>query len=261
MYNLNWLRAQIPKSITLKYYPEIHSTNTEALRLIEGDQITDHTLLLTGSQTAGRGRLQRTWVSDPADSLTFSLVLRDTSQLPANNPALVTLVAGVCVADAINDLTGASSQVKWPNDILLNNKKTCGILTESVIDPPVISGIVIGIGVNIGRLSVPPIDQQRFPATSIETETGQHLQRETLLVRILQNMIHWLPLAESQSFRSHYQKRLAFMGESVNIINEVDQTRVVGTCRGINTAGELILQQADGSPFIATAGEVSLRPE
>ena len=125
------------------------------------------------------------------------------------------MVAGVAVCDAIIELTGVHPLIKWPNDILLNGKKTCGILTESVFDPPNISGIVIGIGVNVGKDSIPPIDQRRYPATSIETESGQKISRESLLVQILQNLTHWLPLAESQTFRSHYQNHLAFMGESV----------------------------------------------
>jgi BirA family transcriptional regulator, biotin operon repressor / biotin---[acetyl-CoA-carboxylase] ligase len=261
MYNLDWLRETLPPDITLKYYPEIHSTNTEALRLIEENSISDGTLLLAEMQTAGRGRLQRTWVSNPADSLTFSIVLRDANKFPATQPALLTLVAGAAVCDAILVLTGVQPLIKWPNDILLNGKKTCGILTESVFDPPNISGIVIGIGINVGRGSIPPMDQRRYPATSIEMEADRKITRESLLVQILQNLSHWLPLAESQIFRSHYQNHLAFMGESVNIINEVDQTRVLGTCQGINTVGELVLQLADGSQFIANAGEVSLRPE
>ena len=259
MYNLNWLRETLPEDITLKYYPEIHSTNSEALRLIEADTIADSTILLTGNQTAGRGRLQRTWVSDPADSLTFSLVLRDSENIPADNPAFLTLVAGAAVCDAIADLAGMSPQVKWPNDILLNDKKACGILTESIFDPPSISGVVIGIGVNVGKNAVPPRDQMRYPATSIAQETGAVVQREELLVRILQKLVHWIPLAASPSFRSHYQNRLAFMGESVNIVNEVNQTSVMGICAGITPSGALILNSADGKAIEIHAGEVSLK--
>ncbi len=260
MYDLDWLGANLPEGITVQYFPEMHSTNSEAIRGIEADHIADGTLLLTGHQTAGRGRLARTWVSDPSDSLTFSFILRDSGKFTAAHPALVPLAAGVAVCDAVAAFTGISPQVKWPNDILLHGKKTCGILVESVFDPPINSGIVIGIGVNVGQHSIPPVDQMRYPATSIETETGVKISREALLVRILQKLMHWLPLAETQTFRSHYQKQLAFMGESVNIINEVDQSRVAGTCQGITPTGELLLQQADGSLLIATAGEVSLRP-
>ncbi len=260
MYNLDWLREALSTEITLNYYPEIHSTNTEALRLIDHGEIEDGTLLLAEMQTAGRGRLLRTWISDPADSLTFSLVLRDPQKFPAGNPALITLVAGAAVCNAIHELTGASARVKWPNDILLHGKKTCGILTEAIFDLSAINAVIIGIGVNVGKRSIPPLDQMRYPATSIESETGILVQREQLLVQILQNFNYWLPLAEEQSFRSHYQNHLAFMGESVNIINEVDQTSIVGTCVGITTSGELILQKADGSQYHATAGEVSLRP-
>lgn len=260
MYNLDRLHETLPKGITLKYYPEIHSTNTEALRLVETDDINDGTILLAEHQTAGRGRLQRTWVSDPADSLTFSLVLRDTTKFPVNHPALLTLVAGAAVREAIRQLTSSSPLIKWPNDILLNGKKACGILVESVWDPPALIGVVIGIGINVGKRSIPPVDQMRYPATSIESETGTGISREDILVHILQNIYHWLPLAETQSFRSHYQNHLAFMGESVNIINEVDQTSIVGTCVGITKSGELILQKADGSQYNATAGEVSLKP-
>lgn len=259
MYHLDWLERHLPEGITLSYYPELHSTNSEALRLVEEENIPDGTLVLTGMQTAGRGRLQRTWVSDPADSLTFSLVLRDPALLPSEHPALLTLVAGVAVCETVQQLTGAAAAVKWPNDILLNGRKVCGILTESVFDPPVLSAVVVGIGVNVGLKSLPPADQMRYPASSIEGKTGIRVEREALLARILQNFYRWLPLAESQVFRSEYQKRLAFMGESVNIINEVDQTNVAGICAGITPTGALVINTSDEKQIEANAGEVSLR--
>ena len=259
LVKLNQLVDPLSK-IHVKYYREIHSTNTEALALIENDAIEDNTLLLAEEQTAGRGRLQRTWVSAPEDSLTFSLVLRDSSHFP-ETPSILTLVAGLAVHDAVQEFTTAEVFIKWPNDILLNGKKVCGILTESVWQPPILSGVVVGIGINIGEKAVPPQGQMRYPAASIQSITGQRVEREAILAHILQSFYQWLPLADSQALRSEYENHLAFMGESVNIINEVDQTNVTGKCLGITPTGALILQTSNGQTYHAEAGEVSLRPE
>ena len=260
-YDLSFLHQTLVPALIddLRYYAAISSTNTEAIRLIEQEHIQGKTLLLTGEQTAGRGRLQRTWLSDPHDSLTFSLALPE-DQLPAlDNPALLTLVAGAAVVDAIQKLAGIQAAIKWPNDILLNGKKACGILVEAVWQPPELLGIIIGIGINVGSKAVPANIDLRYPPTSLQDACGFAVRRELLLVSILQSFYQWLPQMTAETFRSHYQNHLAFMGEWVNIINSEDQSILSGQCMGISQQGSLMLQQPDGTLIHCTVGEVSLR--
>jgi BirA family biotin operon repressor/biotin-[acetyl-CoA-carboxylase] ligase len=260
-YDLSFLRnALVPAVVDdLRYYASIGSTNTEASRLLEQGQIQGKTLLLAEEQTAGRGRLQRTWLSDPHDSLTFSLAIYGDHLPVLDNPQMLTLVAAVAVTDAIKELVGIQAAIKWPNDILLNGKKACGILVEAVWQPPALLGAIVGIGVNVGSKAVPAGTGLRYPPTSLEGANGFTIQRESLLVSILQSFFTWLPHMNEAAFRSHYQNHLAFIGEWVNIINSEDQSILSGQCMGISQQGSLMLQQPDGTMIHCTAGEISLR--
>ncbi|HET58809.1 MAG TPA: biotin--[acetyl-CoA-carboxylase] ligase, partial [Chloroflexi bacterium] len=253
-------KALLPAVIDeLRYYASIASTNTEASRLIEQGQIRGNTLLLAEEQTAGRGRLRRTWLSDPHDSLTFSLAIHGDHLSVLDNPQMLTLVAAVAVTDAIKELAGIQAAIKWPNDILLNGKKACGILVEAVWQPPALQGAIVGIGINVGAKAVPTGTNLRYPPTSLEDACGFAVQRESLLVSILQSFFQWLPHMNEAAFRSHYQNHLAFIGEWVNIINSEDQSILSGQCMGISQQGSLMLQQTDGTMIHCTAGEISLR--
>jgi BirA family biotin operon repressor/biotin-[acetyl-CoA-carboxylase] ligase len=261
-YDISLLKqALVPNVVDdLRYYASINSTNTEASRLLEQSQIRGKTLLLAEQQTAGRGRLQRTWLSAPRDSLTFSLAIHGNNLPALENPPLLTLVAAAGVVDAIQELAGIQAAIKWPNDILLNGKKACGILVEAVWQPPALLGAIVGIGVNVGSKAVPAGTGLRYPPTSLEDACGFAVQREALLVSILQSFFTWLPHMNEAAFRSHYQNHLAFIGEWVNIINSEDQSNLSGQCMGISQQGSLMLQQPDGTMIHCTVGEISLRP-
>ncbi len=260
-YGLSFLRnALVPAVIDdLRYYASIASTNTEASCVLEQGQIRGKTLLLAEEQTAGRGRLQRTWLSDPYDSLTFSLAIPGNNLPVLDNPQMLTLVAAVAVVDAIQEQAGIQAAIKWPNDILLNGKKACGILVEAVWQPPILLGVIVGIGVNVGSKAVPAAIDLRYPPTSLEDACGFAVQRESVLVSILQSFFQWLPHMNEAAFRSHYQNHLAFIGEWVNIINSEDQSILSGQCMGISQQGSLMLQQTDGTMIHCTVGEISLR--
>jgi BirA family transcriptional regulator, biotin operon repressor / biotin---[acetyl-CoA-carboxylase] ligase len=260
-YDLSFLRnALVPAGVDdLRYYASISSTNTEASRLLEQGQIQGKTLLLAEEQTAGRGRLQRTWLSDPHDSLTFSLAIHGNNLPALDNPQMLTLVAAAAVVDAIQEQAGIQAAIKWPNDILLNGKKAGGILVEAVWQPPDLLGVIVGIGINAGSNAVPHDTDLRYPPTSLEDECGFAVQREALLVSILHSFFQWLPLMNDAAFRSHYQNHLAFIGEWVNIINSEDQSKLSGQCMGISQQGSLMLQQPDGTMIHCTVGEISLR--
>ena len=127
-------KLKIYPNLSLRHYPQIDSTNSEGLRILETNEIVGNLLLLTEHQNAGRGRHRRTWISDPEDSLTFSLVITELNGLKPQSIPLLSLAAAIAVVDAILNTTTIKPKVKWPNDVLINRRKVCGILSEAVWD-------------------------------------------------------------------------------------------------------------------------------
>ena len=156
-------------------FDSLPSTNLEAARLA-GDGAAEGLCVVAREQTAGRGRLQRQWVSPQGAGLYFSILLRpqfDLSLWP-----LLTLLASVAVHDALREACGLGTDIKWPNDILANEKKLCGILAETV-ETPQGRAVVIGIGINLTKHAFP--EALEAVATSVETATGQAHDLESLL--------------------------------------------------------------------------------
>ena len=158
----------------LYYYPEIGSTNDEAFRLgIAG--APEGTAVIADSQTKGKGRLQRVWHSPPGSNIYTSILLRPNYS-PDQAPQ-ISIAAGVAVAEIINEYCPGQVQLKWPNDVLLNKKKVCGILAQMKTSADVIDFVVLGIGinVNIGYNQLPP--DIRTIATSLAIESGREISR------------------------------------------------------------------------------------
>ena len=262
MFNLPFLQSAIASFPiqALRYFPQIPSTNTEGLRLLEAASPGGNLLLLTEEQTAGRGRFSRQWHSRPDDSLTFSLVLPNLGFLPQEQTGLIALAGAVAVLEAIQRTTSLLPQIKWPNDVLVNSKKVCGILAEAVWDGSMLRGVVLGVGINVGVSSLPPADLLRYPATSLQAETNTPLSRENLLISFLERFFHWLPQLSEPGFLDCYQNHLAFIQESVNIFNEAGQKTQQGIVQGIDSQGNLILLDRNGKTIVCSAGEITIRP-
>ncbi|MCD4752441.1 MAG: biotin--[acetyl-CoA-carboxylase] ligase [Anaerolineaceae bacterium] len=262
MNNIELLKEKLKTypNLSLRYYPQIDSTNTEGLHLLENNAVVGNLLLLTEHQDAGRGRHRRTWISDPDDSLTFSLVITDIQGLKPQSIPLLSLVAAIAVVDAILTTTTIKPKVKWPNDVLINRKKVCGILSEAVWEGDHLKGAVIGIGINLGKNAVPPTADLRYPASSIEQMTGIKPSHIILIEEVLHSFFHWLPSLEKETFHKRYQNDLAFIGESVNIFNEVGKKTSCGICSGITTEGSLIIKTKENKTIICSAGEITIRP-
>jgi BirA family biotin operon repressor/biotin-[acetyl-CoA-carboxylase] ligase len=158
----------------LVWYDEVPSTNTAAMVLAESGAVEGHTVAAE-RQTAGRGRHGRVWASPPGAGIYVSIVLRP----PAHAVPLLTLAAGVGVADGIQAASGADARVKWPNDVYLGTSpvvgKVAGILAEGGVSGTGVDHIVLGIGINVRPAALPPDVARR--ATSIEGELGRHVDR------------------------------------------------------------------------------------
>jgi BirA family biotin operon repressor/biotin-[acetyl-CoA-carboxylase] ligase len=256
----------------IRFYPCIGSTNDEALKWITSGAM-DRALVIADEQTAGRGRLQRRWVTAPGTALAFSLILLSPPITKKQLPRLSGLGA-VSVREALHRKYALPAQIKWPNDILLNLKKVGGVLVDVIWSGETLSAAVIGIGINIASDSVSAVNlpsiELNFPATCVENELGYPIDRLELLHAILQEFIAWLPLLSSPDFILAWESNLAFRGQWVelsrgdslshtqneNSVTPFEVRKVVG----LSQDGSLRMITKDGELVEVAVGEIHLRP-
>ena len=239
----------------LRFFESIGSTNDDALAWAS-QGANDLSIVIADEQTRGRGRLGRKWFTPPQTALAFSLILRPTAD-EIKYPARVTGLGALALTDAISNL-GLHAQIKWPNDVLLNRKKAAGILVESVWMGDALDTFVLGMGINVLASSVPPADQVLFPATSIETESGQMMDRVKLLHNILSSLITWRPQIGTDEFIRTWEESLAFRGEEIQLIKE-NEPPLSGELIGLEPDGSLRLK-ANNKILTVKIGEIHLRP-
>jgi BirA family biotin operon repressor/biotin-[acetyl-CoA-carboxylase] ligase len=245
-----------------RYFKQIGSTNDVALAWAAAGA-PDLALVYAEEQTAGRGRDGRRWVTPPGAALAFSLVLRPT---PAEEPSTprYSALGALAVCEAL-EAQGLHPEIKWPNDVLLNRRKVCGILVELVWMGEQLESVVLGVGLNIKTAAVPPPEQLNFPATCLEAElprtqhASRSLQRPELLQQILQSALHWRGLLATDIFLQAWESRLALRGELVEIGPE-GQTVRTGQVDGLEKDGSLRLLSPLGQTFTVQFGEVHVRP-
>jgi BirA family biotin operon repressor/biotin-[acetyl-CoA-carboxylase] ligase len=241
----------------IQYFDNLPSTNDFAMVWVEKGA-PDFSLVVADSQSAGRGRLGRHWVTVPGAALAFSLVLRPNLG-EKDYLALFSPLAGLAVSLALEKTYGLQPAIKWPNDVLLSRKKVAGILAESVWEGQEPSGVILGIGINIAPSSVPPADKLLFPAISVEQILGQPADRVLLLKAVLKEIVAWRPFLATPSFLAAWQSRLAFRGEWVEA-SQPGKTGLRGRVMKIDTNGHLILLDGNENEISITAGDIHLRP-
>lgn len=238
------------------YLDETDSTNVQAKK--RGEAEGKHgTLIVSDRQTAGKGRRGRGWDSPSGASIYMSILLRPDI-LPDKAPML-TLVMALAVVRAVREITGEEAGIKWPNDIVLNKKKICGILTEMSAEIDYINHVVIGVGINVNTEDFP--EEIKKTATSIFIETGKKWKRSEFIA------------AAMKYFEEYYEiflktQNLKMLQEIYNgfLVNKDAQVRVLepgnefdGCALGINETGELLVRKSDGEITKIYAGEVSVR--
>lgn len=240
----------------VRYFDSIGSTNNEALAWATSGA-PDLSLVIADEQTEGRGRLDRKWFTPKGTALAFSLILRPTQQ---EKPYLTRIVglAALAIADALRT-RGLVSQIKWPNDVLLNGRKVAGILVESVWSGEEIDCLVIGIGMNVLSGAVPAAELLQFPATSLEEAFGPFVEREKVLKDILAGMISLRPHLGTDSFISSWEKALAFRGDAIQV-EQGNGTLLTGKLLGLEPDGSLRLSGEQGKSTTVRFGDVRLRP-
>lgn len=233
------------------YFNSIGSTMDEAFsQALKGED--DGTVICAETQTKGRGRLGRSWSSPKSKGIYFSVILRP--KLPPSQVPQLTLMSAVAVAEAIKKVSGLDAQIKWPNDLLIDNKKLVGILTEMSADMDRIKFVIIGIGVNVNVNSgLPP------HATSLKIKTNQNFSRVTMMKEILQSLEHWYHLFHKEGFDPvmHRWKDLSLtLGRFIKI-SDPGQT-VQGEAIDIDSDGGLLIRSDSGLVVKKMTGDVVL---
>jgi len=232
------------------YYPRLTSTMDVAKR--EAQQgAAEGTVIVADEQTAGKGRLERDWLS-PKGNIALSIILHPS--LPYL-PSLI-MLASLAAVHSIESVAGLKSQVKWPNDVLINGRKVCGILIESEVRGNTVDYAIVGIGVNVNlRLSAFP--EILSIATSLGNELGREVSRLSLIQRLLVEIEKlYLSLPTGGSVYEEWRDRLVTLGKRVQV--KSGKAVYEGIAESVARDGSLLLRQLDGSLTRIVAGDATL---
>jgi BirA family biotin operon repressor/biotin-[acetyl-CoA-carboxylase] ligase len=242
----------------LEIYDIIDSTNNRARELALADA-PEGTLIVAETQLKGRGRLGRSWISPKGKGIWMSLVLRPDIP-PDKAPGITTLVA-VAIRRVLNQLTGLDIGIKWPNDIIVNGRKVCGILTEMHGDMDKIYYIVVGIGINAN------LEESDFPAeltktaTSLYISTGQTVDRRSVIVQIMKEIeniyYQYIKYGNFEAILDECRRYSVTLNKPVIVIGRDEEFE--GFAINFDTDGSLLVKKQDGTITKVISGDVSVR--
>jgi BirA family biotin operon repressor/biotin-[acetyl-CoA-carboxylase] ligase len=247
----------------IRYFDSVGSTNDVAATWA-GKGAVDYSLVIADEQLKGRGRVGRKWITNPGSALAISLILKPS---PRENIAIASLgtrftgLGALAVHQVLRDHYSIPAQIKWPNDVLINRRKVCGVLAEAYWDGDQLSSIILGIGINIATNSVPREDILFYPATSMEQELGDPVDRIKLLKQVLVEIIRWRSHILDGKFLQTWQSSLAFLDEWVQVVVSGDEiqrseTSYVGRIMGLRPDGVLKLRTRSGDEVFIQQGEI-----
>lgn len=259
IYGQNELSSRIKSQWAghrLHYFDSLGSTNAQAK--LEAEAGAAHgTLVVTDMQTAGRGRRGRDWSSPAGTNVYFTLILRPDCE--PNQASMLTLVMALAVAKGIARVTGLQADIKWPNDIVVNGKKVCGILTEMSLEQDYIQYLVTGVGINVRQQDFAPDIVNK--ATALEMEGAGNVNRAELIAAIMKAYEEDYQVFQATGslakLRDTYDSMLVNRGRKVVILDPKGDYE--GIARGIDDAGQLLVELPSGEIVKVYAGEVSVR--
>ncbi len=236
---------------------ELGSTN-QAAEDLASQGAPNFSLVVADSQTEGRGRHGRSWVTQPGKALAFSLIL-DPKEILIENDQLerISGLGALAVAEVLSESLGLSAEIKWPNDVLVDGKKVAGVLVDVSWSGADLRAVILGIGINVSKGSVPETPLN-YPASSLEELAGKEISRLDLLHNIILALLKWHPRISTQTFLRAWQGYLAFKNQQVRLISAsgiIDEGRLVG----ISENGSLIIQAETGDERVYRTGEIHLR--
>jgi BirA family biotin operon repressor/biotin-[acetyl-CoA-carboxylase] ligase len=238
----------------IHYFSALDSTNLYARKLAEEGALEGE-VVVAESQTGGKGRLGRIWISPPNLNVYLSVILRP--KLPPLHAPQITLMAAVALAETVQCFIPLPTEIKWPNDILVGGKKLAGILTESSCDPGKILFVILGIGVNLNFPKELMPEAIRESATSIMALTGKPVNRSEFTLRLIQNLERCYGELEEGGFSFLAERWAGFFrlkGKRVRV--QMLEQAILGKAMGIDIDGALILEDERGFVQRIIAGDV-----
>lgn len=231
------------------------STNSQAKRLA-AEGAPEGTVVVAESQTSGRGRRGRSWFSPAGQSIYTSIILRPTLA-PFQTPQ-ITLMTAVAVARALQEATGLNAKIKWPNDILIADKKIAGILTEITTEMDAVDYVVVGLGVNVNTTAAEMPSDIRSIATSVRIESGRRFSRTDLLCSLLHHFESSYDTLQHEGFKpimAQWRQMSDIIGRPVYV--DVLDIRHTGIVEAVDDDGVLILKDNNGRLHRIFSGDVT----
>ncbi len=239
------------------HYASVTSTNDVARELAECGA-GEGTVVVAEEQTAGRGRLGRTWLSPKSEGLYHSIILRPT--IPPSDLPVLSLVIAVALAELVSQQYQLTADIKWPNDLLIGDRKFAGILAEAEVKHHRLAYVISGIGVNLNQTSFPP--ELAAEATSLKLETGRAIDADDFRQRLYVQLDAWYDLFLSQGASDivHRWCQLSTYAEDKPVKVVTCDRTIVGVTRGLTPEGALIVETPTGARETILSGDVrSLR--
>ena len=237
-------------------FDEITSTN-QYIKKIAEEGAPEGTLVIADEQTKGKGRSGRVWKTPKGTAVAMSLLLRP--HMPPSKISMVTLVMGLSVTRACTDLYDLQAGIKWPNDVVVDGKKLCGILTELSMELMTVNYVVIGTGINVNVREFP--EELSSTATSLLLQLGHETGRAELIACCMKYFEQYYECFEQtvdlSLLMDEYNSLLLNRNRIVRVLDPAGEYQ--GLALGINREGELLVRREDGSVTKVYAGEVSVR--
>jgi BirA family transcriptional regulator, biotin operon repressor / biotin---[acetyl-CoA-carboxylase] ligase len=251
------VRAELPQGEIghrIIHYFRTESTNSVALQL-DAQSGPHGTAVIAEEQTAGRGRLGRDWHSEKSSGIYTSIILRPP--LPPAAAPILTLLAGVAAHHAVGSAAGLGVDIRWPNDLLLNGKKVCGILTEMKAEVDRLHMVVLGIGINVNHSSMP--EELQDIATSLALEGGRHYSRLHILAELFRDVERYyhLLLTEGNAAIVREWSAASSYSEGKRVRVKAGASNYSGTTAGLGQSGALKILRDDGRQELLVAGEIT----
>ena len=238
----------------VKIFSELDSTN-RYLKELAKEGAKEGMVIIANQQSAGRGRLGRSFFSPAGSGIYMSILLRPEVDLQKS--VRITSMAAVAVARAIEKVSGIEAKIKWVNDIFLNGKKVCGILTESGINTVTgtLDYAVLGIGINVGKIEFP--EELKNIATSVCNECKYTVTRNELIVEILKELEYWYPSLQDGSFLKESRERSLLLGKEILVVG-TGESGYQAKALDLDDMGHLWIEKA-GKKELLHSGEVSIK--
>lgn len=242
----------------IRVFKETTSTN-DAVERVARDGEAEGVVVFAETQTKGRGRLGRRWISPPGRGLWFSILLRP--KISPQSITQITVASAVSLRRAIKTVTGLVAEIKWPNDLMLNGLKIAGILTELSSEPDAVKHVVLGIGVDVNLTSEDIPEELRNVATSLRIVTGRKLDRAALAIQILREIDRAYASIQEGMFEelsNEWASGCATIGKDVTI--EMGGRLLQGRVEALDQDGALLLRTEHGRLERVIAGDVRIHP-